>query len=175
MKRIVILYSTVDGQTLKIAKRMQRRLEATDNHVVLASLDEPMKAELEDFDAIVLGASIRYGKFRPNVMAFVNQYQGLLARKHSGFFCVNLVARKPEKNTPQTNAYMQKFLKESPWQPKYLGVFAGSLNYSQLRFFDKHIIRFIMWMTKGPTDFSTNQEFTDWGKVEAFADNISSQ
>ena len=30
------------------------------------------------------------------------------------------------------------------------------------------MIRFIMWMTKGPTDLNANVDFTNWNEVEAF-------
>jgi menaquinone-dependent protoporphyrinogen oxidase len=35
-------------------------------------------------------------------------------------------------------------------------------------FLDRTMIRFIMWMTKGPTDPNTNVEFTDWDQVAKF-------
>jgi menaquinone-dependent protoporphyrinogen oxidase len=31
------------------------------------------------------------------------------------------------------------------------------------------MIRFIMWITNGPTDISQSFEFTNWNDVEAFA------
>ena len=83
-------------------------------------------------------------------------------------FSVNVVARKPEKNTPETNPYLQKFLKQIPWQPRHMAVFAGKINYPIYTFWDRQAIRFIMWMTKGPTDLTTVVDFTDWNKVEEF-------
>ena len=174
MRRILILYSTVDGQTRKIAQRMQSRLQATENQVQLAEIDHPPK-EMSGFDTLVIGASIRYGKYRPAVIDFVKANQGLLAHKRSAFFSVNLVARKPQKNSADTNPYVAKFLKMVPWQPQLLDVFAGSLNYPALGFWDRNIIRFIMWITKGPTEPSTVKEFTDWGRVEAFADRVAGE
>ena len=35
------------------------------------------------------------------------------------------------------------------------------------------MIRFIMWMTKGPTDPKAVVEFTDWSRVEAFGHEIA--
>ena len=92
--------------------------------------------------------------------------------KRSAFFSVNVVARKPEKNTPETNPYMRKFLKISNWQPNKLAVFAGKVDYPKYGFFDKHIIRLIMFITKGPTDTSRSFEFTDWSKVEDFSKKL---
>ena len=40
MSRILILYSTVDGQTLRICERMKAVAEALGNEVVLASIDD---------------------------------------------------------------------------------------------------------------------------------------
>jgi len=54
-------------------------------------------------------------------------------------------------------------------------VFAGKIDYPQYKFIDKQMIRFIMWMTKGPTDINGTFEFTDWEKVESFAKELKSQ
>ena len=48
-------------------------------------------------------------------------------------------------------------------------MFAGKVDYPNYKFFDKYIIKFIMFITKGPTDTSQSYEFTDWSKVDDFA------
>ena len=93
--------------------------------------------------------------------------------KPSAFFSVNAVARKPDKRTPDTNPYVKKFLKSITWQPAIIGIFAGKIDYPSYGFVDKTMIRFIMWITKGPTDPSGTFEFTDWDAVEAFGLEIS--
>ena len=57
-------------------------------------------------------------------------------------------------------------------KPNNLGVFAGKIEYPKYKFIDKYAIKFIMWITKGPTDTSKKYEFTDWDKVKNFAKNI---
>ncbi len=52
-------------------------------------------------------------------------------------------------------------------------MFAGSLDYQRYSFADRNIIRFIMWMTKGPTNPNTNAEFTDWNEVDRFAEHVA--
>jgi menaquinone-dependent protoporphyrinogen oxidase len=68
---------------------------------------------------------------------------------------------------------MLKFLKKIAWRPKKLAVFAGKLDYPRYGPFDRFMIRFIMLMTKGPTDPGTVVEFTDWQQVEAFGQLVS--
>jgi menaquinone-dependent protoporphyrinogen oxidase len=52
-------------------------------------------------------------------------------------------------------------------------VFAGKLDYPRYGFWDRQIIRFIMLLTKGPTDPRAVVEFTDWHEVERFARTVS--
>ena len=64
-------------------------------------------------------------------------------------------------------------MKQTDWKPTNVGVFAGKVDYPSYRLFDKYIIKFIMWLTKGPTDTSKSYEFTDWGEVEKFREVIN--
>ena len=68
---------------------------------------------------------------------------------------------------------MKKFLRQISWQPRRVEVFAGRLNYRRYSNWDRRIIRFIMWLTKGPTDPHSDIEYTDWQQVETFAEWIS--
>jgi menaquinone-dependent protoporphyrinogen oxidase len=143
-------------------------VEAEEHKVVLAVINEKPAFDSERFDKIVIGASIRYGKHRPAVYDFIRRNQATLESMPNAFFSVNVVARKPEKNRPESNPYLQKFLKKISWQPRKLAVFAGKINYPIYTFWDRQIIRLIMWMTGGPTDPAAVVEFTDWNKVDDF-------
>ncbi len=173
MASVLILYSTTDGHTLKICQRMKQVIERGSNQVTLAPVETVRQLDLSSFEKIVLGASIRYGKHSPLVFDFINSNLRLLDSTPSAFFSVSIVARKPEKNRPETNPYLIKFLRQIPWRPKKLAVFAGKLDYPKYRFLDRLMIRFIMLLTKGPTDPRTIIEFTDWQQVEDFARVVS--
>ena len=169
MARVKIFYSTTDGHTVEICRRISRTVEALGHSVEMFDIKGEPLLEEGTFDKIVIGASIRYGKHQPVVKAFIDRYQPMLESHPSALFSVNVVARKPEKNTPETNPYLQKFLKTLDWRPRNLAVFAGKIDYPSLGFVDRNMIRLIMWITKGPTDPSLVVEFTDWDKVDEFA------
>lgn len=172
MSIIALIYSTHDGQTLKICQRMAQRMAQSGQETKLMSLAEADAINCSDYSQVIIGASIRYGHLNKALYQFINKHQAQLEQVKNGFFCVNLTARKPEKNTPQTNAYMKKFLSLSPWQPNNLAVFAGALLYSRYGFFDKFMIRLIMKITGGETDTSKDIEYTDWQRVDEFADSL---
>ena len=168
MPRIGFLYSTVDGHTIEICERLARVVEKGGFTATLLELTSDSQIDLESFDQVVIGASIRYGKHRPEVVQFIADNIEAIESKHGAFFSVNAVARKPEKKQPDTNPYVRKFLKNISWQPAAIGIFGGKINYSMYRFWDRTMIRFIMWMTKGPTALDSNVDFTDWDEVDAF-------
>jgi menaquinone-dependent protoporphyrinogen oxidase len=173
MSKILIIYSTTDGHTRTICQRLQQIIEQDDHRVTLTSVDDAPETKLDQFDKIIIGASIRYGRHHKDVYEFIKRNEQILDSKPNAFFSVNVVARKAEKNQPGTNPYLQKFLRQISWQPKELAVFAGKIDYQRYRFRDRQMIRLIMWLTKGPTDPETNIEFTDWKQVEAFGHLIS--
>lgn len=171
MKKTAIIFSSTDGHTAKICKKITDILQHA-SMVSLSSIEEADSLELENFDFIIIGASIRYGKHKPNLFKYINKNLEVLNKKQTAFFNVNAVARKDEKNSPKTNPYLIKFLKKVSWKPTFTDVFAGKISYPKYHFFDKHMIRFIMWMSKGPTDPTRIYEFTDWNRVESFGNKV---
>ena len=167
----IIIYSSKDGHTKIICERIMNFINERNNTKII-SIEEANKINLSEFTKIIIGASIRYGKHSNKLYKFIKLNKNILDQKESTFFSVNVVARKLEKNTPDTNPYIKKFLKISKWKPKKIGVFAGKVDYPKYGFFDKYIIKFIMFITGGPTDTSKSYEFTDWSKVDNFAKEL---
>jgi len=168
MKKILLTYSTVDGHTKTICEKILSYSETS--QVDILPIDSSIN--IKDYDTVVIGASIRYGKYREEIFEFIKENEELLNSKDNAFFSVNVVARKENKNKPETNPYLTKFLNKISWQPKILDVFAGKIDYPKYKFLDKYAIKFIMWITKGPTDTSKVYEFTDWNRVKSFAEKL---
>jgi menaquinone-dependent protoporphyrinogen oxidase len=166
--KIGILYATIDGQTLKICNKLREELLKNHNQIELFSIDE-FNETISDYDKLIIGSSIRYGVHHKKIIEFINANKTQLDTIKTAFFSVNLVARKSEKNTPETNPYVIKFFKKIDWKPTLSEVFAGKLDYKKYTFFDRIMIQFIMWITKGPTNQNTTIEYTNWDDVTKFA------
>lgn len=172
MSLALILYSTTDGHTLKISERIQSVLEEGGHEVNILPISGAESEMLALSDKIVIGASIRYGKHKKEVFDFVLNNKRILENKATAFFTVNVVARKDNKNTPETNPYLKKFLSKVSWRPGKLAVFAGKIDYQKYGILDRTMIRLIMLMTRGPTNPNAIVEFTDWDKVERFGREV---
>lgn len=173
MAKVLLIYSTTDGHTREICERLQVVVEQQGHELMLVSIDDADGVDIAGFDKVVLGASIRYGKHAKRVYQFIKAKRSFLEARPNAFFSVNLVARKPGKNQPANNPYLQRFLRQIEWRPDELAVFAGKIDYPRYGFWDRQIIRLIMLITKGPTDPQAVVDFTDWDQVEAFGRQIS--
>ena len=167
MKKIFI-YSSSNGQSLKICEALNKNKES-----LIIDMDMLKTTKLDNFDQIVIGASVKYGDHNKKVYEFVKKNRVLLEKKKTVFFSVNATARKSKKNTPKTNPYIIKFLKKTNWTPDHIGVFAGMIDFPNYNFIEKYIIKLIMWITNGPTDTSKTFEFTNWEDVKKFSEEIN--
>tara|TARA_R110001583_G_scaffold6499_3_gene32861 strand:+ start:6825 stop:7406 length:582 start_codon:yes stop_codon:yes gene_type:complete len=170
--KTLVLYSSVDGQTLKIINHIKQSLSGD---VSVFNIDENPQLDFSLYQKVLVGASIRYGNFRPNIIKFVNQHKAQLDALPNAFFVVCLTARKPEKAIPENNAYMKKFDQISKWQPQLKGVFAGALLYSRYNWWQTLLIQLIMKMTGGSTDKTQDIELTDWQKVDSFSQDFAAR
>ena len=168
----LIIYSSTDGQTKKICEAIKENFN-NKGFIEILPLEDAFHLNINNYDQIILGASIRYGNYKSNLFKFIKYNIKILETKKNAFFSVNVVARKNEKNTPDTNPYIKKFLKKTNWRPKKIEVFAGKVDYPNYNLFNKLVIRLIMFITKGPTDISHSYEFTDWAKVKKFSKELS--
>ena len=170
-QKIGIIYATVDGQTLKICNYIIDLMRQKQKKAEMYSIDD-FNGNIIDYDILIIGASIRYGVHNEKISKFITNNKEALNSIKTAFFSVNLVARKPDKNLPDTNPYLVKFIDKIKWRPDVLDVFAGKLDYKSYPFWDRIMIKLIMKMTKGPTRTDKPIEYTDWNRVDAFTSKV---
>ena len=166
-----LIYATVDGQTTKISSKIKEVFNQQNQPLEIINIED-FKGKISDYDKLIIGSSIRYGIHNEMIIKLIEENKAKLDKIKTAFFSVNLVARKPEKNTPETNPYVVKFFKKINWKPTLKEVFAGMLDYKKYGTFDRIMIQFIMWITKGPTDKNVKIEYTNWEQVEEFAKKV---
>lgn len=169
--RVLLLYASQDGQTRKIMEQIGKHL-SIDWNVDLYDINDFFPENLEYYHGVMIGAGLRYGYFPKSVVQFTHKYASIINAKKSAFAGICLIARKPEKRSIETNAYLRKFLARSPWRPSLTTAIGGALFYPRYKWYDRLAIRLIMNITGGETDTSKEIEFTDWDQVSDFAQNF---
>lgn len=166
----VVFFISQDGQTLKIAERIESVLLSNGVKVRKESMDSKEGDWAVNPDQLpIVCAPVRYGKHLPEACRFVRRYKERLRECPAAMVSINLSARKPDRSSPETNPYLKRFLARENWRPTWQAVFAGALEYERYPWYDRLMIRLIMKMTGGPQQGGQRYEFTDWDAVDRFA------
>lgn len=168
MARVLVLYASVEGQTARIAGRIAETLAGAGHLAELRSAKEP-PADLAAFDAVMVGASVHYGRHPRYLLSLLRGLRRELAARPGAFFSVSLSGGGPGANPAAARRYLTAFLAQAGWQPRYTFPFAGALRYSRYGTFKKILVRGFVWLAGGDTDASRDYEYTDYDAVASFA------
>lgn len=171
MAKFLILYATVEGHTARVAARIAQHLRER-GHAVELHRAETARAglDLAGFDAVIVGASVHYGRHPAHLRKWVRRHRADLAALPGAFFSVSLSARtKP----PAAQRYLRNFLRRAGWQPRQTATFAGALPYGKYATWKRLLMIAFVGFAGGDTDTSRDYEYTDWEAVDRFADGFA--
>lgn len=175
MASILILYSTIEGHTARIANHLAEAIRNKGHVVDVIHIDD-VSADftLRKYDATIIGASIHIGKHPESVVTFVQYHLTTLQHRPTAFFSVSLTARREDERGKTVVAeYINRFQRETGWQPTRIATFAGALLFSRYGFFKRLMMLMISKMTGGETDMSRDYEYTDWDAVTHFGEEFA--
>lgn len=180
MARILAVYATSRGQTEKVALRLRARLEALGHRAHAVRVEEAAPdLDPRDWDAVVAGGPVYYGRFPQALLDWLGQHRAGLAARPFGLFtvCLSVLSDLPEKRA-DADVYAAALAEAAGRAPDLSVVLAGGLRYSAynvvLRWVVRRIARGVAGRVPGdPTDAGRDHEYTDWSAVDAFADALA--
>ena len=176
MSRVLVVFASVDGQTARIAQRMGGVLAQGGHAVTLRSADAPgLGHEIGVHDAVLIGASIRYGHHARYVEELVRAHRAAIASRPNAFFSVCLSAGGPGARPDTAAGYIARFSRRTGWSPRQAASIAGALRYPLYRPVIRFMMRLIVGAAGGETDTSREYEYTDWEAVDRFAREFALQ
>lgn len=159
-KRVLVTYASKYGSTGGVAdvigKELCSREVATD--VVLIR----NASNVSSYQGVVIGSAIYMGKWMSEAVDFVKKNKDILRQVPVAYFLVCMTLSRPtDKNRAEVLAYMDPILKAVPEiRPVGIGTFAGALDYNNLSWLYKKILKF-----KGAPE----GDFRDWNAIRAWA------
>ena len=168
MARVLIVYSSYDGQTARIAERIAGHLGSSGHPCVVRSLENAPET-FADCDAVIVGGAIRYGHHARALEKWAKRHRDALAARPNAFFSVCMSAGGPGARPKTAQGYLDEFRKRTGWEPQALASFAGACYYTRYNPFIRFMMRLIMGMAGGETDTSRDYEYTDWPGIDRFA------
>ena len=150
---VLVAYYSHAGHTARIARTIMETIVAEGHGCDMVDMMEGVREGVDwaKYDIVIVGSPIVYGVYNKIVWEFCSMYKNEIESRPNSFFNVTVVARSPEKATPEGNRYLQKFVKRSAWKPRDLKCFAGKVDYPNWNFFERMMIRIIMSQSTTPT------------------------
>lgn len=172
MKSLIIYHSKY-GQTEKISHRIAAGLETNRFSVVTHNIDYlDQSISFGDYDLVVIGAPIYATKHSKLLARFIRKHNDDLQSPTTAFFSVSLSAGGDPGQKDDARRCMEEFLAKTNWNPHVQKTFAGSLPYLEYGWFTRFMMKWIVKKSGGDTDTSKNYEYTDWKRVDRFADEL---
>jgi menaquinone-dependent protoporphyrinogen oxidase len=170
--RVLVLYSSREGQTARIAARLADRMRGHRIQVEVRDASLPEAADhLASFDGVVIGAAIHYAHHAKEIGEFVKSHRAILHTRHSAFYSVSLSAGGPSRDVDAAKGYLAGFFADTGWTPDQSASFAGAIRHSRYGFLKTMLVHLTVRKGQGPE--AGDHEYTDWKAVEAFADGFA--
>ena len=159
-KKVLVTYASKYGSTGGVADAIGKELCSKDmaSDVVLIKNANSVGS----YQGVVVGSAIYRGKWMSEAVDFVNKNKDTLRRMPVAYFLVCMTLSQPtEKNRAEVLSYMNPILKDVPEiKPVGIGTFAGALDYKNLSWLNKKILK-----SKGTPE----GDFRDWDTIRTWA------
>ena len=175
MATVLLVYGTGEGQTAKIANRLEETLAQRGHNVTSMDVEAlPEGFSVAEFDAVLVGSSIHVSKHHSDIQEFIETHLDSLKARPTAFFQVSLssVSDDPERRAIAAE-YVDSLLESTGWNPDRIALFGGALRYSKYGFLKRLLMKQIAKDAAGDVDTSRDYEYTDWEEVEAFANDFA--
>jgi menaquinone-dependent protoporphyrinogen oxidase len=174
--RNLIVFASHEGQTEQIAERIHQRLldHSMPSDVLDVVNHTATEIQVEAYDAVLVGSPMHFGRHDPRIRFFIEHNRDLLNEIPTAFFSVSLAsASKKRKERAEADRLANEFLQSTEWTPAVMDCFAGALKYSKYGWLKRQIMHRIAQRAGAETDVDQDYDYTDWERVDEFADRFA--
>ena len=175
IKEILITYSSGYGATKEIAEEIAQILnEQLNCHITSKGIHEC--DNVNGYDAIVLGSSVRADKPLANARDFFSTYRYNLGQKKLALFIVSITASTPAGVDIAKKEYVTQLHERYPWlSPTSVAAFGGKVDFEKLNPVMQSLVRNVMKEKgvngNGSFDARNWDDIRSWAKQLAFLFN----
>jgi menaquinone-dependent protoporphyrinogen oxidase len=170
-KKILVAYSTQDGQTRKIADAIAGEASRLGFDARIANVEGPAwEFHAGTWDGVIVGAPVHLSRFPKLFRRRIRAAAPHLARVPTAFFsvCLGILERDNPKTQAAEREIVRQFEAETEFRPQAVAIFAGAILYSRYGWLKRRILRSIARKAGTETSFDRDYEFTDWSEVARF-------
>ena len=169
VKHVLVVYASRLGSTAETAAFIADQLTIEGATVVVKAVDEV--SALNDYDLVIVGSAIRYDRWLPEAVEFVQSNQAALSkRKIAYFFTCLTLAEKTEVTENKAANYAEKLQQLAPeLRPISIGRFGGVLNSKKGPWMTRALLRLLSYATGlKEGDYRDWNQISEWAKALRF-------
>ena len=172
-RKILVTYSSGYGATKEVAEEVANVLKNyPEFKVVTQGIHEC--EHVDEFDAIILGSSIRADKPLANARDFFSTHRFTLAEKKIALFVVSITAATPTGVEIAEKTYVTQLHDRYPWlSPISVAAFGGKIDFDKLNPVMQNLVRNVM-KEKG-VNGNGSFDARNWDDIRAWADSVASK
>jgi menaquinone-dependent protoporphyrinogen oxidase len=184
MKRVLVLYATMEGQSLKVAQHATQRLREAGFSVRTLDVDDlGALFSLRDYRAVLLVAPVHMSLHPRAMRRFVSEEREELAKlpalflslslSQAGVELTNTTPEQRERASADVQHLTKLFCEATGFPSRQVVPVAGCLAYSHYGFFKRLLMKRIARKAGGSTDTSRDHEYTNYAIVDAAVDRLT--
>jgi len=159
-KKVLVVYASRYGSTGEIAEEIAEVLRDVGVDVAVSNVLETER--VAGYGGVVIGSPIYMGKWLPEAVDFVKNFQNDLRRVPVAVFAVGFSMKEPSETNRESGRAAISVIR--PYvHPFDVGIFAGKLSFDELSPPDAEIIR-MAGVTEG--------DYRDWDEIAAWAGEL---
>ena len=169
VKNVLVVYASRLRSTAETATFIADQLTIEGATVVVKAVDEV--SALNVYDLVIVGSAIRYDRWLPEAVEFVQSNQAALSkRKIAYFFTCLTLAKRTEATERKAAQYAEKLEQLAPQlRPISIGRFGGVLDTENAPWITKALLRLLSFVTGlKEGDYRNWKEISEWAKALRF-------
>ena len=170
---VLMTYSSGYGSTKEVAERISERLEEKSGFkLTLLSIDDV--EDISEYDAVIVGSSVRADRPLANVRDFFAKHINVLEKKHLAIFSVCLAANCQEGHEKVKREYISQITDKYPkLEPLDTEAFGGKINFDQLNPVMQQLMKRVLQKTGIKTLGTVDTR--DWDFIDSWAESLREQ
>ncbi|OAN85031.1 protoporphyrinogen oxidase [Jannaschia sp. EhC01] len=161
---VLILYASVEGQTGKIARVIEKQVKELGHEATLANADDPVPCDIASRDAVILAAPVHQRRHPRTFEALLSARKDDLEDRKVLLLSVSLNAAFPE-GREEAEDYLVEMKMRTGLEPDAELLVAGAVRFGEYDYFARQVVQHVVLRGHeydGPQD---EHEFTDWTQV----------
>ena len=159
---VMIAFSSIEGQTAKIAQFIESEIKATGQEVVVERVtDDGTPLSLVGHDTVILAASVHERRHPKAFEVLLAGQRDELAKKTTLLISVSLKAAF-EEGREEAQDYLDEMKMRTGFTPSAEALVAGAVRSSSYDYFQSQVVRHVVLRGQDYDPAEGEHEFTDW-------------